>query len=82
MINDSLKSYIAIRDERYARLERDYEHAIREAVASYGSTFALSRALRVHERYVANALNSRGVGSGLKTKRQIAQKIAQLSVSA
>lgn len=79
MIDATLRSYIAVRESRYEQLSRDYEHAIREAIISFGGAAPLSRALGVNERYVANALNSGGVGSGLKTKRQIALKIAALS---
>jgi ribosome-binding protein aMBF1 (putative translation factor) len=75
--SQNIPAFVAIREERYARLTRDYEKVIREAIADLGGSAALSRALNEQERYIANALNNRGVGSGLKTKRQIALRIAE-----
>jgi len=81
MATSHLKSYIAVRESRYEQLSRDYDHVIREAIAAFGGAAPLSRALGVNERYIANALNSRGVGSGFKTKRQISLRIAALTAA-
>jgi len=72
------QAFLSIREERYQTLKRDYLKIIREAVAHFGSTFELSRQLGRQERYIANAMNDRGTGSGFKALRNIASQIGEI----
>jgi len=72
------QAFLSIREERYQTLKRDYLKIIREAVAHFGSTAELSRQLGKQERYIANAMNDRGTGSGFKALRNIATQIGEI----
>lgn len=72
------RNYVKKLNLEYARLTENYRRVIGESVARAGSAAELSRQIGANTRYVVNALNSRGVGSGLKTLRQICNKIADL----
>lgn len=78
MNKNQTQAFLSIREERYQTLKRDYLKIIREAVAHFGSTAELSRQLGRQERYIANAMNDRGTGSGFKAMRNIATQIGEI----
>jgi len=74
-MNETLVSYIAIREERFSKLSSDYEHIIREAIEDFGGMASLSRALGEHDRYIAALFQKR---LDFKTRRKTALRIADL----
>lgn len=72
------EKYIEKLERQYRQLDADYLRVIGETIERLGGAAALSRALGEQERYIANAMNDRGVGSGFKTKRHIVMRIAEL----